>query len=308
MNDSDDEFPDIAQLLKHSKAIAAKKTNGSGAGKGLGRAAKASDLELIVHEETNSPREGGEKKLGDSTSRPRKRVLNRTNANPLLLPIAGTLPKTVTSKVSRTLSVTEAKQPKSKTPRKVLALNRSLPGLGASKPVAQQEEDSSGVFRARKGRKHALPNKPMAIERDSDLEEEATKLDDSEDLSDFVVNDDSCLEEEDSVVEARVPRSTRKLVRGRKLTVIKNANDEGLDLQLQKLTIKDDGRHGSSKANSDENPFESVAESVGPKQILRDSPWKSTMHPGKQDAAKQTSTNITRESSPDLDDPFTLRL
>ncbi|KUJ14725.1 uncharacterized protein LY89DRAFT_649201 [Mollisia scopiformis] len=148
----------------------------------------------------------------------------------------------------------------------------------------------------------AKTTKTTKVVEESDPEEHY----DSEGLSDFVVDDSTFLEEEDSGIEMPPPppRSTRKLVQGRRVKKDESFNDDDLDLELKKLTIKDDllqekelkvfvaefsGEEDVPRKSVPRKLFEDVR--IEPPRRLKDaSPQKKYDPP-----------------SSDIEDPFTLR-
>ncbi|TVY85742.1 HMG box-containing protein, partial [Lachnellula willkommii] len=149
--------------------------------------------------------------------------------------------------------------------------------------LESEGEDDSGI----------LAKPAQSKTRTVDLETEG----EDDDISDFIVNDSTFLEEEISDLEMppppKPPRSARRLVKGRK----PEKEDEELELDMRKLSMKDGAFDKIAR------DFGSSEEIALPGRSLKDSqsndnkPAKDVPRPKKK----------IPEPSSDIEDPFTLR-
>jgi hypothetical protein len=123
----------------------------------------------------------------------------------------------------------------------------------------------------------------------------------SDGMSEFIVNDSTFLEEEDSVIEEPAPRSIRRLVKGRKFHRFEESEDEGLDLKVGKPKIEEDAFTTLDRAlkeldldDSDNVDLLEPKTKKGSKDIRSKVP-------------KQPSGKKVVPASSDIEDPFTLR-
>lgn len=143
--------------------------------------------------------------------------------------------------------------------------------------------------------------------------EEPEEVDSSDDLSDFVVNDSTFLECDDSLIEMPPlpPRSTRKLVQGRRWKKEEESDDDGLDLELKKLSIKDDVPIQGSRETSEVNDLEDFAEGYSDDEVPVKSVPRKLFGDVRLDPPKKVNDSSPGKNdyapSSDIEDPFTLR-
>lgn len=261
---SDDEFPDMEKLLRGARF---KKTGGTtstsrnttsgttreiNSSKNAITSTKTGKLTIVaevreLERNESSDAENAKPKL-------KKRVLKQTVDNPLLKPLgarnvsSSSGSKKLVDSTFCAQKATAAKEAPQQNERKPVQRNvprQKMVSRGSREPqsdeeVTENESDDSKVPRRKvlveKPRSRAPPRRPATPSSDEEAEE-----DESDDLSDFIVDDD----EEDSDVftpppKATPPRSTRRLVRGRRPRVESSDSEEDTlrDL-LEKTTIKD---------------------------------------------------------------------
>ncbi|KAH8661421.1 SprT-like family-domain-containing protein [Tricladium varicosporioides] len=151
-----------------------------------------------------------------------------------------TIPKNTTIKATETTATVKEfnRKPRGKsTPRE--------PGrMFESGPL----ESETGLVRSLTGKSNSKSESPVKLV--SEDEEELVELgEDSDDFSNFIVNDSTCLTLQDSDSEAPPPRSRRRLVKGRRPAREYSLDDE-LELGMEGLEIKDDLEEDGS------NPFQ----------------------------------------------------
>jgi hypothetical protein len=117
-------------------------------------------------------------------------------------------------------------------------------------------------------------------------------------LSDFIVDDSTFLEEEDTVIDEPAPRSVRKLVKGRRPARIDDSDDEELELRMGKLKVEEDTSNTLDKAlkelNLDDSDDEDLVETRRRKKI-------------QPEVLGLPKNDQTQPASSDIEDPFTLR-
>lgn len=170
------------------------------------------------------------------------------------------------------------------------------------KSIESEDEDANQARKTARGkivRKAAEKTRatpPLKVES----EEEDFGLD-SDGLSDFIVDDSTFLEEEDTVIEEPAPRSVRRLVKGRNPNRVQVSDDEGLDLRMGKLKVEDDASSTLDKAlkelNLEDSDDEDLLETKT-KKCPKDIRFKIPRQPKNVEAAPASS---------DFEDPFTLR-
>jgi hypothetical protein len=169
------------------------------------------------------------------------------------------------------------------------------------KSIESEDEDANQSRKTARGkivRKAAEKTRATPLKLES--EEEDFGLD-SDGLSDFIVDDSTFLEEEDTVIEEPAPRSVRRLVKGRKPNRVQVSDDEGLDLRMGKLKVEDDASSTLDKALKELN--------------LEDSNDGDLLETKTKKCPKDIQFKIPRQSkndeaapaSSDFEDPFTLR-
>jgi hypothetical protein len=170
------------------------------------------------------------------------------------------------------------------------------------KSIETEDEDANQARKTARGkivRKTAEKTQatpPLKVES----EEEDFGLG-SDGLSDFIVDDSTFLEEEDTVIEEPAPRSVRRLVKGRKPNRVQVSDDEGLDLRMGKLKVEDDASSTLDKAlkelnleDSDDGDLLETKIKKCPKDIQFKIP-------------RQSKNDEAAPASSDFEDPFTLR-
>jgi len=310
VEDSDDDFPDLATLVKNVKFIPKTAATTRKAPSATSRdtirdgvsSSSSTRKAVLSNREILSNKDGKYEEnevVAKEIARPRKRVLNQKNDNPLLRPLSSTR---ASSEVSdRSFGV------KSK--------GKGATEVRMSAPISEQTAEAH--------RQNALRKESPPVETKSIKDKESEKSNPkekqrlapcfdsdgdgdrgSDGMSDFIVDDSAFLDDE-SVVETPPPRSVRRLVKGRKPKTKVNSDDEDLNLKLGKLTVKDDpfaeskdvflGRHLEDFADSynDEAP---------PPFKL---PEKSSKNQSKKD---QAPAERVATSGSDMENPFTLRL
>lgn len=173
--------------------------------------------------------------------------------------------------------------------------DRSTPVQSTEDEHANQTRKTVKTRTAKKPAKKFESKSPPKAESD----EEDFGLD-SDGMSDFIVDDSTFLEEEDSIIEEPASRSVRKLVKGRRPNRIEESDDEDLGETVGKLKI---GGEDVSKTLE---------------KALRDLDLDDSEREG-ETKTKITSKNVHSEgprrvrddkpppASSDVDDPFTLR-
>lgn len=264
VENSDDEFPTLNKLVAkpRTKALGIKGSVDGG---------------KTVKERQRTLKENEESKESESTKpKPRKRVLNQALENPLLRPIAGArssssslleektergrgnaaksrkLP-TVASVVTTALKTNE--RPRNVSPALEMDLSERKESNSSRMKTKTQaafmkadDEDRIKLFEINK----ELPKKERPSVPTKNKTKIITPVDSEEDtdtfsdgLSDFIINDSTFLDE-DSIVEAPPPRPVRRLVKGRRRSIHEDSDHSDLDLQMEKLTMKEDIESPSS--------------------------------------------------------------
>ncbi len=286
--DSDADFPELEDLLKESREESKARNQRSTCSRPLSTMPiRDGSRDALIgspyirenrHVKSGKPLMDREKEV-EVKARPKKRVLGRKMDNPLLRPLSAV------NTVRRSVSVD---------------LTRNTPGIKQSKPdddSGLQDADHStgspvatrntqGEMSAEVQRK-SLNEKRSARTQGRRRRVPSLRLEPKEDpdgLSDFIVNDSSLME--DSVVEITPPKSTRKLVRGRKCQVKEKWENEDLNAQMKSLLIEDGDVSASTR-----KPKSSLSKKLPPKSRAEDS----------QGEIKKTSTPA---KSPNLDSPF----
>jgi hypothetical protein len=281
VEDSEDEFPDLDTLLRGDVPAPARRkeamsTLGSRDGEG-----KEKD-EGMGKEDLSGSGSGIVKK---------KRVLKRRDDNPLLRPLGGGVkgksnPKQLEKMTAQKSSSQSAG--KNREEGEVPATTGSRRNGKKPTPIPDSDEE---VVEKR------VPSRPRS-KHSATLEWEAEQ--DSDDLSDFIVNDSTFLEEEVSEIEkpppSKPPRFARRLVKGRRT----ESEDEDLELEMRGLTVKDDAFHKIASDFDGSEDEDAVSQGKGSKgsQGTKSKTVKEAPRPKKK----------VLEPSSDIEDPFTLRL
>ncbi|KAE9369597.1 hypothetical protein N431DRAFT_427763 [Stipitochalara longipes BDJ] len=171
-----------------------------------------------------------------------------------------------------------------------------------STPVESTVSEDEDVKQALKSTKTRQVRKVAKKPRGSpppraESEEEDFGID-SDGLSDFIVDDSTFLEEEDTVIEEPAPKSVRKLVKGRRPNRIEDSDDEELEVRMGKLKVEEDASNILNKVlrelNLDDSDDEDMVETRTRKRIQSEVP------------RRPKNDNVPPASS-DIEDPFTLR-
>jgi hypothetical protein len=118
-------------------------------------------------------------------------------------------------------------------------------------------------------------------------------------LSEFIVDDSTFLEEEDTVIEEPAPRSVRRLVKGRRPNRVEKSDDEESEKQMGKLNIGEDVSKTLEKALRELDLDDSEDEGKTKTKITSKNIHSEVPRRGRDDKAPPASS--------DIDDPFTLR-
>jgi hypothetical protein len=297
--ESDDDFPDIAELCRrpnlgmsvNEDAVWKAKTGSSSKGES----------------NTQKNLRTGKENSGIKRGMVKKRVLNQISDNPLLQPI---------SKASSELVGETKKDRRSLTARKGKGVRDEFKEIRAKDgpdPDQEELEESDAPPRKTVGSRSREPRKVASKSQSAPAtifeSDEEDFGEESDGLSDFIVNDSASLEEGDSVVEMPPPRSVRRLVKGRRPDR-HGEDEEDLDLRMKKLTVDDETVKKSRKV-SIEKHLEDFEDSYSgsktlPRTKLPKKTQTKTSQSRKEPAAEQKAQAMAPSS--DIEDPFTLRL
>lgn len=135
----------------------------------------------------------------------------------------------------------------------------------------------------------------------------------SDGLSDFIVNDSTFHEEEEVPVidmPPPPPRSTRKLVQGRRPKK-DEFDDDDLDLELQRLNIKDDVHIRGGRGTKEEKGLKAFAVDFSDEETVKKSVPRKLFGDVRIEPPNRMSERSPKKqgyvSSSDIEDPFTLR-
>jgi len=174
-------------------------------------------------------------------------------------------------------------------------------GTSRSTPVESIVSEDEDLQQATKPTKSIQVKQPAEKPRASPPQRVESEEDfelDSDGLSDFIVDDSTFLEEEDTVIDEPAPRSVRKLVKGRRPARIDDSDDEELELRMGKLKVEEDTSNTLDKAlkelNLDDSDDEDLVETRRRKQI-------------QPEVLGLPKNDQTQPASSDIEDPFTLR-
>jgi hypothetical protein len=305
--ESDDEFPDLAELCRRpvkgdecgDEGVGWKKNAEDPGSKAKGRKTPKATQERAYNSRTEKEIVGMKKSIV------KKRVLSQMSDNPLLRPI---------SRASSELMGEVQKGGKEKEVRDEFEEIRLKVSSKVGLDADQEELEKTAALprktaasRSRESRKVASKGQPTStpvFESDEgDFGEE------SDGLSDFIVNDSTFLEKEDSVIEMPPPRSVRRLVKGRR-PAKDEEDDEDLDMRMKKLAVDDEPVKKSRKVSVEKHleDFEdrfSDGQTI-PRTKVPNRTQPKASQPRKEPIPEQKAPTIAPSS--DIDDPFTLRL
>lgn len=159
---------------------------------------------------------------------------------------------------------------------------------------------------------------PDSINEISESHSDEDDEDDEDgDLSDFIVDDNETLDEDESISEVPPPRSARRLVRGRRPAkkVVDSDDEDDLDLKMGRLNVNDISdpfeetlRRDSIAVESD--PFDELlrrkSRSLGRNASDSDSILPTNLSSRQISRPKQKSSKTIPEPSSDFE-PFTLQ-
>lgn len=171
--------------------------------------------------------------------------------------------------------------------------DHSTPVESAENEDANQMRKSAKTRQAQKPAKKVKSRLPPKAESD----EEDFRLD-SDGLSDFIVDDSTFLEEENTTIEEPAPRSVRRLIKGRRQNRVEDSDDEESGKQMGKVKIED---------------VSTTLEKALRQLDLDDS--EDEREPKTKFTSKDIHSKVPRRgrddkappASSDIDDPFTLR-
>jgi len=274
VEDSDDDFPDIAELLISSKyqkpqlpSSDLKLSESTGLTVCLPDQVQQSSIPAKGLKKDSRGREMSDKgNVSIGGKKAKKRVLRQTSDNPLLQPISKELTRKPSSDI---FEVT-------------LASRSRIAGLKASRSISEKGQQILGT-------NEGSNEGAMELKRSDG---------DCDGLSDFVVDDDQS--EEDSVLQMPPPRSTRKLIRGRR-SQSDDEDEELLGLKMDKRTIKKQGIMENSEGSQSD---ESYSRKPNEKEIQRRK--IASRDSGRRKENDSGTTNIG--SSSEWEDPFILKL
>ncbi|KAL2072327.1 hypothetical protein VTL71DRAFT_11670 [Oculimacula yallundae] len=307
VEDSDEDFPDIAQIVN-------RKTVPANPASSRSRRGKTTQIDETWDDSSDAPRKGegiarriaggsestAKMKEGSFKTKPKKRILNQTSDNPLLRPLSITASRKEVSNVTKPIFDIEPRR--QKLVRKSALDEESEVGSKSGTAGGQvlEEEVVSGKQEKvpkKKEQKKAPTRKVVELDSDSEEYEGASGL------SDFIVDDSIIFER--SIVEAPPPRSVRRLVQGRRRPAeLEDSDSEDLDFRMRQLKVEDDVLKNSQKTAKDlENFAEEYRETRLPSLT-------ETKGHDRGDKSKPTKTaKATTKSHPqtsDIEDPFTL--
>ncbi|KAF8866178.1 hypothetical protein BDZ45DRAFT_668030 [Acephala macrosclerotiorum] len=208
----------------------------------------------------------------------------------------------------------EKPAPRSRPRKAVASKQRNAPGIVPDSESEEKSDTDEAKSAPKIKPQRAIESKhPKRRGQVLDSEEEEPEeVDFSDDLSDFVVNDSTFLECDDSVIETPPPppRSTRKLIQGRRQKK-EEESDDGLNLELKKLSIKGDVTSQGSRQASEEKNLKDFAEGYSDDEVPVKSVPRKLFGDVRLDPPKKTNDSSPRKngyvSSSDIEDPFTLR-
>ena len=305
VEDSDDDFPDLAEIIHRKIMPATSASSGSRLARTQNTEGDSVDSAAIERPIRSKIGASGSKSstmkvTETSKAKPKKRILNQTSDNPLLRPLA----QSTTGKyVSNSL---KSSTPNFEGRRQKLVRNLSPDAdiddflkLGTATKDLEEIQSRKSDMPARIAREGVEATMKKVIDLASDEEE----YEGASRLSDFIVGDSTFLDE-DSVVEAPPPKSLRRLVRGRRRPVeLQNSDSEDVERRMAELNVVDKVFTESRKASRDSNDS---ADGYGTLELPVRA-LKSTIdgtEPKYLKAAKTSSKDDFFTS--DVEDPFTL--
>lgn len=272
---SDEEFPDVNEVIRGKAGTKTSKKVSGETNRKVELSEPKSDLKEEKGSMVSNVEELGSDEIESSQNakpKARKRVLKQNSDNPLLKPLSVGTKRSSTEprKISASNSaVPMTRVAKEEPRRKATAVKPTIPDFEEERKVVarnyratdseeEKDEDDSDdisdfvpmpkVLKDEPKRKPVVPKpripdfdekrRPTARKPAIADSEEEDEDDDSDDLSDFIVDDD-----DDSDVFKTPPKSTRRLVRGRR-TVVEDSSgtdteEEILRQLLDKTTLDD---------------------------------------------------------------------
>jgi len=305
VEDSDDEFPDLADIhngpRKSSSRIAtrSRKTSKPDAQHGQDATVKRERSQLI--ETGGNALDFKEMRSVTAVPKPRKRILNQTSDNPLLRPIASTTINKASAKLLGD-SIAEPKDIREHFNKYIHSESVSPSSGNSTKGKAPIVETQSMKQEGRQKKTQSFAKPVIHFSSDEEEYEGASGL------SDFIVEDSTFLDEEDSITEVPPPRSVRRLVQGRRRPVqIEDSDSEDLGRRLESLDLTKE-LSGSSRMPSFERDLEASTE----KDVQSRVPKSKKTYQEKTLQPSQSRKEVPRPNfevlGSEIEDPFTLRL
>jgi hypothetical protein len=307
VEDSDDEFPDLVDLLKRSKVAICRKTSAATSTKAVvgkeGDESVESDLEenhdMAKDVEKDEVKSKDGKGIGLEKPKSKKHVLKQTSDNPLLRPIARTHINAASSDLLSNPEGWRMKVRAKKEDRRVIEKTSSIP-LSMKFGLDEKELDGVKAAKRRAIRNAAEKDHPKAERKVQPIEEEFDT--ESDGLSDFIVNDSTFLEEDDSEVETPPPRSARRLVKGRRQVRDLSPAEGELDLRMGQLTVEDGPGPDPNKSVQKAN--DPLSRDITSSKASRNTESKTSKS---KNEVPETDKKQAEPNS-DIEDPFILRL
>lgn len=302
--ESDDNFPDLAELCRRPNSGNVKGEGAGWKGKNVEESSsksKGRKTPKATQDEVQAKTEI----VGMKRSMVKKRVLNQMSDNPLLRPISR-----ASSELMGEVQEDGNKKAVSDKLKEIRLKASSKVGLGSDQEELEQPvalPRKTAASRSKEYRKVDSKRQPTSTPIFESDEEDFGE--ESDGLSDFIVNDSTFLEEEDSVIEMPPPRSARRLVKGRRPAKDED-DEEDLDMRMKKLAVDDEPVKKSRKV-SVEKHLEDFEDSFSDGQTIPRTKLPNRTQPTASQARKEP---IHRQNAPtiapssDIEDPFTLRL
>ena len=172
--------------------------------------------------------------------------------------------------------------------------DHSTPVESAENEDANQMRKTVKTRQSKKSTKKFESTSPPKVESD----EEDFGLD-TDGLSDFIVDDSTFLEEEDTIIEEPAPRSVRRLVKGRRQYRVEDSDDEESRKRMGKTKAEEDVSKTLEKALRELDLEDSEDEGETKSKITSKDIHSKVPRRGRDDKAPPASS--------DIDNPFTLR-
>jgi hypothetical protein len=341
---SEDEFPDLEELVA-TRGLGVKKSVSSreksarpGALKTENGDTGTQDEKIGRIKESQGLGEAGD---GRVKAKPKKRVLNQKSDNPLLRPLSR-----ASSEILGEGSKRKGRILKAKEVNEIKEIVEKDPEILAPESEIENEEvreQRDGRTQPKRTTKKTSPNLTKSIEaEDEDLHEVTRPMNEmstaksqkarkvlertrstltsrfesdeedfgpySDGLSDFIIDDSTFLDDEDTVVEAPPPRSNRRLIKGRKPTRDEDSNGEDLGLGMEKLIVAEDTSARLDEALKQLN-LKDFADNYSDQDIAETKTKKDSKHAHSREPILPNDREAKKAPLPSsgVEDPFTLR-